>query len=250
MRIPKSLGMMAAMADIGGVRGALLTRDALSTTVKYDVPIEEVQFAPGDGNTSKITGVAVLKYSCVCNEDGDRLGNPDDTSFSWATGHCLTEEVVYYPLNGLEDSEILANLTKGQYAIDYAAGKIYYCKADDTDVENCSYTVRQQSTQVRSLCENQSSWEVNVYTILSYGTGQQLPSMSIPNGMCLVIRAQPDNTGNVYLSHSKLGAESATNRVQLAGGQAVTLYLANADLVWWNASAASQKIEVYVEVSA
>ena len=68
--------------------------------------------------------------------------------------------------------------------------------------------------------------------------------------MCLVIRAQPDNAGNVYLSHTKAGAESAAGRVQLAAGQAITLYLNNADLVWWDASAAAQKIEVYVEVAA
>jgi len=251
MKIPRQAMQGAKVIDIGGLRAGDLMHDALNSTVSYVPPLETIYFAPGDGDVEKITGITSFKYAPVCDFHGVKLGSVDDTSLTWAVGTCLTEEVPYYPLARLEDDEFLAKLTKGQYAIDYALGKLFYCKADDTDNEICSYTTRQQSLQVRSLCENQSSWEVNVYTILSSGTGQQLSEMIVPNGMMLVIRAHPDNAGNVYLSHSKTGAESGVpGRVQLAAGQAITLHVANADVVWWDASAASQKIEVYQEVSA
>lgn len=237
----------SVLIDVGGSRGAVLSRDALSSTVKYSVPLESVQFVPGDSATK---GILALKYAPVCDLYGVKMGGVGDTSFSWAAGLCLDTEVVRSPLTSMTDDEFLLTLQPGQYAIDYALGKIYYSKKTDTDLETCSYVTRQQSVQVRTLCENQSAWEVNVYTIGSYGTGQPLPSMDIPNGMCLVIRAQPDNTGNVYISHSKIGSESSTGRIQLAGGAAVTLYVSNADLVWWNASTSAQKIEVYTEVSA
>ena len=249
-KIPRQAMQEASLSDIGGKRAAVLCRDALSSTVKYNVPLEEIFFAPGDGNVEKITGITSFKYSSICDEYGVKLGSPGETSLSWAVGECLTEEVTYYPLSSLEDSEFLAKLTKGQYAVDYALGKLFYCKANNADSEYCSYVTRQQSLQIRTLCENQASWEVNVYTILSNGTGQNLPSRIVPNGMMLVVRAQPDNAGNIYLSHSKAGAESANNRIQLAAGQAITLHVANADVVWWDASAASQKIEVYVEVAS
>jgi len=237
----------AVLCDIGGARGAILTRDALCSTVEYIVPSETVDFAPGGIETR---GIATLKYAPVCDSYGVRMGSVGDTSFSWAVGACLPTEVVRCALSSMSDDEFLASLTAGQFAIDYALGKLYYCKLDDTDSDTCTYYTRQQSLQVRTLCENQESWDVNVYTIGSFGTGQALPDIACPNGMRLVIRAHPDNAGNVYLSYNKVGAETAATRLQLGAGQAVTLYLANANLVWWDASQAGQKVEVYVEVAA
>lgn len=240
----------ACLSDIGGIRGAMLTRDVLSSTVRYVPPLETIHFEPGDGNVQVIVGTATFNFAPICDVSGVKLGNPDDTSLTWSGGTCLTTEVAYYPMTSMTEDEFLATLGKGEYAVDYALGKIYYRKANDDDSDNATYYTRQVSLQVRTLCENRDAWEVNVYTIGTAGTGEMLPDLDIPNGMMLVVRAHPDNAGSVYLSHNKIGAESASNRITIAAGQGINLYLTNANLVWWNASQAAQKVEVYVEISA
>ncbi len=102
----------------------------------------------------------------------------------------------------------------------------------------------------RVVQDNAAAWAVTVVTITAAGTGEQLASLAVPHGMKLILRGHPDNTGDVYIGASKANAESAAARATLKAGDAVELNLTNANLVWWNASGAGQKIEVIREVAS
>lgn len=77
--------------------------------------------------------------------------------------------------------------------------------------------------------------------------GTQLPSITVPNGFALVIRATPGNAGNVYYATSSANTNVATTRGTLAAGDSVSLYISNANLVWVAGSVAGQNVDITVE---
>lgn len=82
------------------------------------------------------------------------------------------------------------------------------------------------------------------------GTGTQLAlpgTIIIPNGFSLEIRATPGNTGQVFLANSGSNTGVATSRITLNAGDAVSLFVNDASLVWVAGSAPGQNIDILVE---
>jgi len=84
--------------------------------------------------------------------------------------------------------------------------------------------------------------------ISAAGTAEQLPDVSIPNGIRVIIMAKPGNTGYIYLGSSKDNAESAINRFdRLGAGDSVALLISNLNLIWADASVNGEGISYIVE---
>lgn len=115
------------------------------------------------------------------------------------------------------------------------------------EVVNLRVDPTSKRLSVDAVVLNATGWDVKVYTITAAGTGEQLPALTVPDGFQLLLRAQPDNTGSVYIATSKTNAEG-THRGTLKAGDVLKLGVTDANVIWWNASAASQKIEVWREV--
>lgn len=80
--------------------------------------------------------------------------------------------------------------------------------------------------------------------------GAQLPSITVPDGFSLMIRANILNTGQVYVAISQANATNAAipgNRNTLNAGDTLRLYVTNANLVYVAGSAASQNVDLLVE---
>lgn len=91
------------------------------------------------------------------------------------------------------------------------------------------------------------SWASAVKTVATPGTAERCATLEAPAGMAIVVKAMSGNTDMVYIGNSKANAEGASTRVSLAAGQAVVLYIENADLVWVDAEVAAEGVEVFVE---
>ena len=66
-------------------------------------------------------------------------------------------------------------------------------------------------------------------------------------GLGIVVKAMSSNTELVYVGNSQANAQSTAKRVSLAAGQAVILYVSNADLIWVDAVVAGEGVETLVE---
>lgn len=75
--------------------------------------------------------------------------------------------------------------------------------------------------------------------------GQQLPAIAIPDGYAISIRANINNTGNVFISRTD--ATIAANSVTLGTGDSITLFITNASIVRAAGSIAGQSVDLLVE---
>ncbi len=91
------------------------------------------------------------------------------------------------------------------------------------------------------------SWINRVKTVPTPGTAVQCDALVAPVGLGIVVKAKSDNTELVYVGPSKLDAEDPTKRTSLAAGQAIILYVSNANLVWVDAVVALEGVETVVE---
>jgi len=95
---------------------------------------------------------------------------------------------------------------------------------------------------------NRPDWEHGHKTVTVPGAAQQLPDIVIPDGFELVVRALPDNTGDIYLGKSQEKAESETYRLTYNKGNGLTLKVKNANLVWVYAAVDGEGVDYWVEV--
>lgn len=93
-----------------------------------------------------------------------------------------------------------------------------------------------------------ASWEHGQLDVTAAGTAEQLPDVVVPSGCQLTILAKPGNTGVIYLGNSKANCEDTAKRVDgLSAGLAVSLKVANANLVWVDAAVTAEGISYFVE---
>jgi len=78
------------------------------------------------------------------------------------------------------------------------------------------------------------------------GTAEQGPDQAIPDGMRLVVRAHPGNTGNVWIGESKAQAEA--NNFTLQPNEALKLWVANSSAIWIDAAVNGEGVELIAEV--
>jgi hypothetical protein len=95
---------------------------------------------------------------------------------------------------------------------------------------------------------NYATFSAQVINIPSAGTPVQLPSIVIPDGASLFVRARLEN-GNkkVFLANTSANALLAANRLTLRSGEGVELNIQNADGIWVNSSANNVEVELFVE---
>lgn len=92
------------------------------------------------------------------------------------------------------------------------------------------------------------AWAHDHVYVTTPGTAEQLPSLEVPPGFELVVRAFPSNTDDIYVGNSKANATLATKHITLAAGEAIRLKISNASLVWVDAVVADEGAESFVEV--
>ena len=90
-------------------------------------------------------------------------------------------------------------------------------------------------------------WDSNVKTVAVPGTAEQCAALVAPVGLGIVVKAMSSNEELVYVGSSQANAQSTSKRVTLAAGQAIILYVENANLIWVDAVAAGEGVETIVE---
>lgn len=80
------------------------------------------------------------------------------------------------------------------------------------------------------------------------GVAVQLPNIAIPDGFALVIKALPANAGRVYIGHTAADAQVPANAYSLGPNEHVELKITNANLVYLDAAAVNDGVEIVVEV--
>lgn len=95
---------------------------------------------------------------------------------------------------------------------------------------------------------NRPGWTTQIVTVAAAGTPVQGPSIIIPHGFGLAI-TQRVHAGapTGYLAISSAAALVDATRKELKDGQGLVLYVTNADLVWFDASASATVFELTVE---
>lgn len=118
----------------------------------------------------------------------------------------------------------------------------------DTTVETHRLTGIHTLPQPSQIVPNRSSFTAQVINAPIAGTF--LPSITIPDSFAFVLRATIGNTGQVYVANSIANATSSTipgNRNTLNAGDAIKLYVTNANLVAIAGSASGNNVDLLVE---
>ena len=141
--------------------------DSTVSTNQLAVSGETVTFS---GGAAGKTGVVALDVAPVYNSTGSELGHytsgsDNDTSFAWVTGTVLTTQVKWR--DDLTDTEQLATLSNGEFALNHDTGKIRYCKATTGTSDTCNYTTRMMNIDVTgsSVTASQNVSQLNGNTI-------------------------------------------------------------------------------------
>jgi len=174
-------------SDDGGSNNdwAQRTLDVNAGSSKSDITGESISVSAGAAGTTGITSTASAP---VLDSSKTRIGDINDTSFAWVTGLVLTTEVAYNYKQ--KDSEQLAALANGEFAIDYNTGRIRYCKATTATSDTANYTTKANSFTVSGTSD------VNVAEVA--GTATDVNNGSVSAGTQRVTLAD-DGTGVVKI---------------------------------------------------
>ena len=95
---------------------------------------------------------------------------------------------------------------------------------------------------------NPIDFTARVATVVTSGTAIQLPSVVVPDGIMVVIRATASNKNKkIYLSNSSANVADATKRLILAAGESIGLQVADTNVVWIDSDSNNASIEFFVE---
>ncbi len=95
---------------------------------------------------------------------------------------------------------------------------------------------------------NRSSFTAQ--TVSAPTTGAQLPNIPIPDGFAISVRANVDNTGEVFIANSLTNATTPGfpgNRVTLKAGDSLKIFLTNANIIFVAGSTTGQNVDIVVE---
>lgn len=81
--------------------------------------------------------------------------------------------------------------------------------------------------------------------VTAAGTAELLPSITIPDGFTLVIKAKPTNVGNIYVGESKAKAEAHVFTLQ--SNEPVDYGIEDANAIWIDADNNNEGVELTVE---
>lgn len=74
-----------------------------------------------------------------------------------------------------------------------------------------------------------------------------ITAVIVPNGYALVIRADPNNTVDVFIATSALLIAAVATRGTLAPGDSLKMFVTNANLLWLATTIINQNVDIYVE---
>ena len=118
----------------------------------------------------------------------------------------------------------------------------------DTTVETHRLTGIHALPQPSQVIPNRSSFTAQVINAPVLGT--MLPNIPIPDSFALVLRATIGNTGQVFVANSTTNATSSAipgNRNTLNAGDAIKLYVTNANIIAIAGSATGNNVDLLVE---
>lgn len=104
------------------------------------------------------------------------------------------------------------------------------------------------AVQTTVVTPNQPSFRIEVINVPAAGTPVQLPDISIPDNIDVVIKAKTNN-GNkrIYLANSSANCADPTKRIELRAGESIGLAIVNSNLIYIDASANNVAIELIAE---
>lgn len=90
---------------------------------------------------------------------------------------------------------------------------------------------------------------VETVTILAAGTAQQATSVPVPDGVSVLYRAHPDNTGYIKIADTAAKAQASTGagNVPLANSEGVTYQITNPSIPYIDATVSGEKVVVTME---
>lgn len=96
---------------------------------------------------------------------------------------------------------------------------------------------------------NQTAFQVQTITVTTAGTPVQGPSIPVPNTVAMAIQNPSSNASNavLYIANSSANALLTASRIELKRGESISLYVSNADLVWFNANNNGVVAKILVE---
>lgn len=80
-------------------------------------------------------------------------------------------------------------------------------------------------------------------------TGVQGPSVAIPNGVAVLIRASLDNQGRIFVGGTQAEAEDQTTASELDPGDAIWYFVTNATAIWISGEFQDDNVRCTVEVA-
>jgi len=96
--------------------------------------------------------------------------------------------------------------------------------------------------------ENAVDWDHDHCRIATPGEPKQLSPMLIPDGMDVVVRALPSNTGNVYVGKSRDQVKNVDKRITLERKDHIWMRVANTNLIWVDAAVAGDGVDYWCEI--
>lgn len=90
---------------------------------------------------------------------------------------------------------------------------------------------------------------VETVTIAAAGTAQQATSVKVPDGVSVIYRAYPGNTGDIKIADTAAKAQAAagTGNVQLAGGEAIAYQIMDPSIPYIDATVTGDKCIITME---
>lgn len=95
---------------------------------------------------------------------------------------------------------------------------------------------------------NRSSFAVGTKHVAAAGTGEVMPTVAVPNGFKVTIKAKHTNTGLVYIADTKLKSETVNARFILRANESLSLKVTNLNKLWVNSSVNAEGVEYLVEI--
>lgn len=95
---------------------------------------------------------------------------------------------------------------------------------------------------------NTTTFEVRRITVAVSGTPVQGDTRPIPDGVAVVVRAAPTNTGVMTVGDSSANAlNTAARSTRLQNGDSVSFQVTNLNAIWADATVAGEHVEVIYE---
>ena len=95
---------------------------------------------------------------------------------------------------------------------------------------------------------NRADWDSGKKTVAALGVGEQLPSVAVPSGYYVLLKALKDNTDKINVAESKASSEDDDNSHELQPSDTLTLKVTNVDKIWVDADVNGEGLTWAVEI--